>query len=312
MRNYIEVPVKGQLVRLRCAHIFDYLAIVQGRWPRIASLYDQELSETDVGAEVETIIPRLKEHRLRADIFTFAQNVSDRRLNHPYHTEWESLAALPITELPHWLERVVEKDVRTAVRKAARLGVEVRVAKFDDDLVRGIAEIYNESPVRQGRAFWHYQKSHDAVRRENATYLDRSLFIGAYHDRELIGFIKMVRVRSVAMTLQVIGKRSHFNKKPMNALVAKAVEECSMRSLSHLIYSTYEPNSPLTEFKRRCGFRPLSMPRYYIPLNRAGELAIILGSHRGLTSRLPQPMFKALRRIRNMWMSRRMAPLKRQ
>ena len=39
---------------------------------------------------------------------------------------------------------------------------------------RGISNVYNETPIRQGRKFWHYGKSFDQVKAANATYLDRS------------------------------------------------------------------------------------------------------------------------------------------
>ncbi len=38
-------------------------------------------------------------------------------------------------------------------------GVVVKEIPFDDSLVKGIWEVYNECPVRQGRRFSHYGKS---------------------------------------------------------------------------------------------------------------------------------------------------------
>ena len=46
--------------------------------------------------------------------------------------------------------------------------------------------------LRQGRPFWHYGKDIDSVRIENATFSERSDFLGAYCGDELIGFIKLV------------------------------------------------------------------------------------------------------------------------
>ena len=36
------------------------------------------------------------------------------------------------------------------MRRAEKRGVVVREVPFDDDLVRGIVEIYDETPIRQG------------------------------------------------------------------------------------------------------------------------------------------------------------------
>src|SRR6202007_3187530 len=107
---------------------------------------------------------------------------------------------------------------------AEKRGVNVKIAQFDDEFVRGIQGIYNESPVRQGRRFWHFGKNFETVKRENATYLDRSDFIGAYFNDELIGFIKIVYVDCIATLMQILAKEEHHDGRPMNALLAKAVE----------------------------------------------------------------------------------------
>jgi len=56
-------------------------------------------------------------------------------------------------------------------KQAEKKGVVVREVPFDDALARGIWEIYNECPVRQGRLFPHYGKSFETVRNMSATYL---------------------------------------------------------------------------------------------------------------------------------------------
>jgi hypothetical protein len=160
--------------------------------------------------------------------------------------------------------------------------------------VRGIKDLYDETPIRQGRRFWHYGKDIETVRRENSSYLDRSQFIVVYHQEELIGFLKMVYVGSTARIMQILSKEQHFDKRPTNALLAKAVEVCSKRSISQLIYGQYiydnKTDSPVTEFKRRNGFHEVLLPRYYIPVTNKGRAAVALGLHRGLKSRLPRPV----------------------
>ena len=92
-----------------------------------------------------------------------------------------------------WWENLPQES-RKNVRRAARRGIVVKIVPFDDDLVNGVHRIYNHTPVRDGRVFWHFGKDFETVRRGLATYLDRSEFIGAYWNEELIGFMKMVYV----------------------------------------------------------------------------------------------------------------------
>jgi hypothetical protein len=149
--------------------------------------------------------------------------------------------------------------------------------------------------------FWHYQKGFEAVQRENATFLDRSVFIGAYFNDELIGFIKMVAVGTTFATLQVISKKRHSDKKPMNALIGKAVQICEAKGVSHLVYGSFTYNghySSLTEFKRRNGFEQVNIPRYYVPLSIKGHLALRANLHRGLAHCLPASVVSRLRALR--------------
>jgi hypothetical protein len=189
------------------------------------------------------------------------------------------------------------------------MGLVVKVTEFTDELVEGIKRIYDESSVRQGKPFWHYQKDFKTVKRENSTYLDRSTFIGAFYNDELIGFIRMIRVGTAECTLQVISQQRHFDKKPTNALLAKAVEICDERNASHLVYGRYTYNgvhSSLTEFKRRNGFFEVLLPRYYVPLSTAGRLALTFGFHKTISSRVPPWILTHLIKLKSVWNSRRM------
>jgi hypothetical protein len=178
----------------------------------------------------------------------------------------------------------------------------VRIAQFDDELARGIHRIYSATPIRQGRRFWHYGKDFETVKREHATYLSRSEFIGAYANEELIGFIKMVYVDRVATLFHIFASDEHHDKRPMNALVAKAVEVCAAKGMQYLIYGKYtygnKSKSPLAEFKRRNGFQQIDFHRYYVPLTLTGTLALKLKLHRGLTGMLPSGILTTLVEIR--------------
>jgi hypothetical protein len=309
MRDYVEIRVKGKTSRVPSACVDGRTIIATGEWMRVASVMDEELVVGQSIHRPELVLSQLKDAELKADIFTFAQKLPDVTPKYKYHLEWDNVAVIPITTFADWWERRTEYDVRKAVKRAKKLGVVVELAEFNDPFVEQICEIYNESPVRQGTAFWHYQKDFDAVKLENSTYLERSAFIGAYYNDELIGFIKMVYVGTVATTLQVISKKKHFDKKPTNALIAKAVEICEKRGVSHLVYGKYiysDPRSSLTEFKRRNGFEKLLLPRYYIPITPKGSVALKLGLHHQLAARIPEPLLAQLLKVRGFWYKRKL------
>jgi hypothetical protein len=306
---HTEVRTKGKSLFVPSVEICGRTVISTGKWLKIAALHDEELVEGETVADLTSFVQDLKEAKLNADIFTIAQKLPDTTPKYQYQLEWDNLAVIPITTFSDWWEKRVESSVRRAVRKAAKAGVEVKLVEFDDAFVRGIVSINNETPIRQGRHFWHFQKSFDEVKRENSTYAARNAFLGAYYQDELIGFIRMTYADGIANIVQILSMMKHYDKRPANALISKAVEICSQKGISHVVYYSYiynDPNSSLTEFKRRNGFEKVLLPRYYIPLTAKGRIAVKLGLHRGLVKNIPQPLLSQLLRMRNQWNARRM------
>ena len=156
--------------------------------------------------------------------------------------------------------------------------------------------------MRQGRQFWHYGKPLEEVKRENASYRDRSAFLGAYYKEELIGFIKMVFTENTAAIMQILSKNAHYDKRPANALIAKAVEVSLAKGKSSLTYCKYvygkNSDSALTEFKRRNGFEQALYPRYFVPLTSRGKLVIKLKLHHGWRSMVPEGVLTVLLGLR--------------
>ncbi len=299
--GFTEIRVRGKTVQVPSIFINDHPVVITGKWFKVAAVKDEDLVDGKTFEHPEVFIDGLKRSNLGADLFTFSQKLPDVEPKHPYHLEWDNAAVVPITTYKEWLEKRVEYDVRKAVKKAAKLGVVVRSVEFNDALVQRIVEIYAESPTRQGKAFWHYRKDFDTVKREAGTYLEKSEFIGAYFQDELIGFIKMAHIGRITATIHVIAKNEHFDKKATTALLAKAVEICEQRGSTHLMYGNYiynDPTSSLTEFKRRNGFEKVLLPRYYVPLTVKGKIALRLGLHRGIAGVLPQPIRKTLVKAR--------------
>jgi len=292
-----EIRVKGKAVWIPSAQVQGRNVVVTGGWLKLAAVQDEDWIESETTSDPTSFVSQIKETGLHADLFTFAQRFPNTDAKYAYRLEHDSLAVIPITTYREWLEKSAKYDVRSAVKKAAKLGVVTKQVEFDDDLVRGIVTIYNESPFRQGKPFWHYNKDFETIKQMSATYLDRSTFIGAYFQGELIGFIKMVKVGNVAFTFHVISMIKHFDKKATNALLAKAVEICAANGMSHLVYGNFiyrDPRSSLTEFKRRNGFQEGLVPRYYIPLTARGKAALALNLHRGVDGLLPQSAWRML------------------
>lgn len=307
--SHTEIYVKGKPVSVLSARVEGRTIITTGKWIKLAVVQDEDLIEGEIVADPQSFVARLRETGLKADIFTFAQKLPDIAPRYDYHLEWDNLAVIPITTFSDWWEKRAESSVRRAVRKAAKLGLVVKVAEFNDEFVKGIVSINNETPIRQGRAFWHFEKSFEAVKRENSTYAERNTFLGAYYKDELVGFIRLTSVNKVASVIQLLSKMNHFDKRPANALIANAVEICQQRGASHLMYCNYvynDPNSSLTEFKRRNGFQQVLVPRYYIPLTCKGEIALKLGIHHGITKLVPRPLVAQLLRVRSIWHTRRL------
>lgn len=302
--THTDIRVKGRTVRVPSAEIDGRVVFTSAKWLKMAVLHDEELIEGEAVSDPQDFISKLKASGLKPDIFTFAQKLQDTTPKHSYHLEWDNLAVIPITTFSEWWDKRVESSVRRAVRKSQKLKVVVKLADLDDEFVRGIVSINDESPVRQGRAFWHYKKSFEAVKLENSTYAERNAFLGAYYEGELIGFMRLIYVGGIASIIQLLSKMKHFDKRPQNAMIAKAVELCEHNRISYLTYCNYvynDPDSSLTEFKRRNGFESVLVPRYYVPLTLRGRIALNLGIHHGLVNRIPKPLIKQLLRVRSSW-----------
>jgi hypothetical protein len=187
------------------------------------------------------------------------------------------------------------------IRKAGKKGVEIRTVDFNDELIRGIVDIYDETPVRQGRQFKHFGKTFEEVKRANVTHLERSVFIGAYHGLELIGFIKLVYGDRTARAEQIISKITHRDKAPTNALLNEAVKLCEKHAVPYLVYGVWPSKESFAKFKKNNGFREYRLPRYYVPLRAKGWIGVKLGLHKELKQRVPQIILNGLRDIRERW-----------
>lgn len=262
-------------------------------------------------ADPEPTIAALRSLPNRPDVFTFTQNLADRTPHYKYRMEWDNLAVIPVTTYQNWWDKQINSLAKNRARQAGKRGAVVRETPFNDELVRGIWKIYNETPVRQGRKFPHYGKDFETVYRDEATFLDWSVFLGVYLGEELIGFVKLVMddERTQAGMMNILAMIQHRDKAPNNALIAQAVKSCAERGIPNLVYWRFahgkRERDSVSDFKTRNGFERVEIPRYYVPLTAWGSAALKLGLHHRLVDRLPEPVGEKLRELRNRWYNRK-------
>lgn len=298
-----QLAIKRKNVNVKTINIANFTIAISGTLLRIATVKD-EVYQTDYVTDPCTIINALKVTKPSTDIFTFSQRIPNTKPQYEFYFEYDNQAAIPISSYDNWLNQL-KQNARNKVRKAKKSGITTRIVDFDDALVKGISTIYNETPIRQGKRFPHYGKDIETVKRENMTYLDKSEFIGAFLNDELVGFIKMVYVGSYAKSMQVLAMISHRDKATTNALFAKAVDICCAKHLSHFIYGKFtygkKGDDSLSELKRSNGFQKIEIPQYFIPLTMKGRIALALGLHRPLTNFLPKWLVATLIVLRTKW-----------
>lgn len=258
----------------------------------------------------DAVLDNLRGSGTRVDLFTFMQIMPETSPKYDYPMEWDNLAVLPVSTFDHWWKKQIRSVSRNRARQAEKKGVTLRAAPFNDDLVRRISGIYNECPVRQGRPFPHYGKSIEAVHEMTATFLDSSVFIGAFLGEELIGFVKLTwdQSRSQANLMSIVSMIAHRDKAPTNALIARAVRYCADNGIRHLVYQKFsygkKDRDTLSDFKEKCGFQRVDLPRYYVPLTTLGRFAFQLGFHHRLVDRIPSSVLDKYREYRTEWYNR--------
>lgn len=276
--------------------------VVRGSVLRIASLRDDWYATLE---DPVAFVASVAAARVEADLVELVMRPPAAGLSFPWPFEIDNCAAIELRSYENWWKQQIGSKTRALVRKAEKSGVVVREVQFDDVLVSGIKRIYDEVPIRQGKPFWHYQKSLDQLRDLHGTYLDRSDFIGAYVGAELVGFVKLTYAGATANTMHIIGAVEHRDKAVMNALLAKAVAVACRRDAKLLVYDKYDyeggGSESLLLFKKNNGFVRTEFPRYFVPLTTRGRFAVSLGLHRPLAAMLPRPLWQALRRVRGHW-----------
>jgi hypothetical protein len=152
----------------------------------------------------------------------------------------------------------------------------------------------------------------EKVRPYAGTFLDRSIFIGAFLDDALIGFAKLTidETQTQMGLMHILSMVEHRDKSLNNALIAQAVKSCAERNIPYLVYANFaygnKQKDSLSDFKEHNGFQRVNVPRYYVPLTWAGEFAFRTGLHHKLVDRLPESVISKLREYRAGWYRRKL------
>jgi hypothetical protein len=304
--GYSEIGIKGKYLKVRSLQINGRTVITRGRVLRKAQLLEEE--HEDVG-DPEALIGVLRAADRRPDIFTFKQRYPDSSPRFGYPHETQEIAVLAVSSIDDWLNNQVSVNTKRAIAKAKKSGLQVRQVPFDRTFAEGMKAIFDESPARQGKPFWHYGKDLATIEREFSRFLFREDIIGAYWQDRLVGFLFLNRTDRYATLTQILASLEHRDKGVVSALLAEAIEICVQRHIPYIIYGSWQEGG-LTEFKRRSGFVKAEIPRYFVPLSLKGTIAVRMGLHRGWAQTLPPPLKTFLMDLRSRWSARRSTPSK--
>jgi hypothetical protein len=303
--NTIEISVNGKWTKVPALQAGGKTILVRGSAVKLATIHDEDWAETAL-EDPEQCVHQLKQQKSgwRADLFTFAQKLPATQPKYAYPMEWDSIAVARTSNFKTWWESLPQ-ETRKNVRRSQKRGVVVSVRPFGDEVIRDLVELNNESPMRQGRPNNHYGKTFEQVKKDYSSFLDRSDLICAYVGEEMVGLVKIVYRGEIASVLQCLAKGSHYDKRPSNAMLAKAVELCEARGIAQLTYGFFhhgnKRDNPLLEFKIRNGFEEVLVPRYYVPLTAWGSLARGLNLHRGMLGILPHSVIAFGVSARSRW-----------
>ncbi|HMK94381.1 MAG TPA: hypothetical protein VK536_03170 [Candidatus Limnocylindrales bacterium] len=244
------------------------------------------------------------------DILTFPERTWCFKIPNP-SSSWvrteDNVSLLEVKDYNAWWSSIGKKT-RNMVRKSEKDGVKVAAVEPSDKLAEGVWKIYNETPIRQQRAFPHYGESLSEVR-DKINRVQNSTFIGAFLQEDLIGFTQLLYGDSIVIVSQLLSMQKHKDKAVNNALIAKTVEVCGSSGNRWLMYGRFGNHPSLDRFKESNGFVRFPLTRYYVPLTWKGEVAVRLGLHRELKDALPQWLRYSLIPLTN-WVSRNRIRLK--
>jgi hypothetical protein len=290
---------KGVPQQVEGVRVGDQMFVISGSFLRTARPKNEW--QDDV-VDPGKVIGALQAAPARIDLLKFWQRIPETKPKFDYYKEWQNMAAIPITTYKHWWEKQISPKARNKIRKAQKLGVTFEQTELSDDFVKGVVAIYNQSPVRRGKPFWHYGKDFERVKSGLSRDLADSVFVAAHYDGELIGFIKFHVFDRYAMVTLILDLMSLRDKAPVNGMIAKSVEICAERGIPYFAYTVWRRGDH-GHFQKSNGFVKIPVPEYFVPLTAKGRFALRLGLHNGFKAALPEWAMVRLLALRSKWYS---------
>jgi hypothetical protein len=304
MVSHETLRIKGVPVHFDAIQVQNQTFVISGKIAKTASLRRDKNEWLEDVSDPEEVRRALKKAPMRIDFLKFWQRIPETEAKFAYYYETRQIAAIPVKTYKNWFEKQISPKARNKIRKTEKHGVVIGETRLNDELVRGIMGIFNQSPVRRGKRFWHYGKDYQTVKTEMSLDLEQSIFITAYYERELIGFIKLLLADRCAVITLILDMVAHRDKAPMNGMIAKAVEICAERKIPYIIYTVWRRGEH-GEFQESTGFEKIPVPEYFVPLTLKGAIALRLGLHKGLRGLIPEKMMVWLLALRANWYSLR-------
>jgi hypothetical protein len=170
-----EISVRGRPQMVPAVRVSGIDIVLLGRFPRRAAIRDEEWLELNTRPHPIELAGALKQITAPADILTISGELDDPLIPN-LKCETDNVAIADTSDFERWSMGLPE-EARKNTRRATRRGIEIRAVHLDCELAEGIKKIYDETPVRQGRPFWHYGKDVATVLKENSSYGDRACFL---------------------------------------------------------------------------------------------------------------------------------------
>ena len=128
---------------------------VSGRLFRVGAIRDEFWHDPKNIPEPANVVARLAGVAGRVDVFSFGRGLYPTTRSYGYRHSLVNLAVASFDSYNSWRKQI-NKGAKSALKSALKSGVRTQLVPYDDDLVKQIHAIYNETPCRHGKMFLHY------------------------------------------------------------------------------------------------------------------------------------------------------------
>jgi len=170
---------------------------------------------------------------------------------------------IAIIKIPNTIEeylKLIGAKSRNMIKKAQKNDIYTDIFDWNEKLDE-IYKINTSSLVRQGREMDESYKNYPKkVEYENEKDF-KIVYVGAFKDNILIGYIELYIYGDFAMTNRILGHKEYLKYGVMNLMVKYCVEYMIKNNIKYLNYLTMQnrQNNSLSAFKYRVGFREYSL-----------------------------------------------------